>query len=480
MPEALDRLLRRAGRRPEETVAITADGARVSAEALVLRIAGLRPLLGDGRTVGVMAEDGPDWIVAALAMRAAGATLVPLPLFFSDDQIGHIVRDAGVSAIATSSSQAARAATLGRPLVPLDAYVADPIGLDDRGGRLISYTSGTTGRPKGAVIDAGALDTKAFTLAAACRAGPADRHLSILPLSLLLELVCAVHVVLLADAEVAFAPRGAGGWTPQGTGALLDAIAAAAPSVTVLVPALLAAWVEALETTGRRAPASLRLVAVGGAPVAAGLAQRAWDVGLPVHEGYGMTECCSVVALNRPDERRAGTVGRPLPGVAIMIEDGEIVVEDPSLMTGYLGGPPAPRRWHTGDLGAFDDAGRLVVTGRRDDMLVTSLGRNLSPGWPEGMALADPEIAHCVVIDGGNHPRAVVEPALRAASDAADVAATRWRPLPDYARPREVVVVAPGTFLRSGWLRADGSVDRKSLAAAFSPPTAATQPESPI
>ena len=467
MPSALGRLVARARRAPDDAVAFGADGAAVDAATLVDRVAALAAMLGGASSVvGVLAEDGPDWMVAALAARALGATLVPLPLFFSAQQIAFVIADAGVTVIAASPSQVMRAAELGLPIAVIEQRTggegggfAEPV---DRGGPVVAYTSGTTGRPKGVLIASGALDTKAFTLAAACAAGPGDRHFSVLPVSLLLELICAVHVVLLSGGEVAFAPRGQGGWSL----ALPDAAEAAAPTVSVLVPAQLAAWTAALELAGRRAPASLRLVAVGGAPVAAGLAERAWNVGLPVHEGYGLTECCSVVALNRPGERMAGTVGRPLPGVGITVEDGEIVIADPSMMTGYLHGAEAPAVWRTGDLGHFDDRGNLVVTGRRDDVIVTDLGRNVSPGWPEALLLADPAVAHCAVIGGGSYPRAVIEPARADGPGADALAQSRWSCLPDYARPHDIRIVAPGMFGRSGWLRPDGSIDRRAVAAA--------------
>ena len=462
MPEALSRLLCRAALRPSETVAVAADGAMLTAAALVRHVAAVAVRLPSGAIVGMLAEDGPDAMIAVLACRAAGATLVPLPLFFSEAQLGHIVADAGISLVLASAPQAGRAAGLGRPVSVIDGEADATIS--DRGGRIVAYTSGTTGRPKGVVLEATAVDAKATTLVAAVGAGPRDRHLSLLPMSLLLELVCAVHVVLVADATVLLAPRPAPGTTPD-MASLLAAAAAARPTVSVLVPSLLQGLVEALEAAGRRAPESLRFIAVGGAPVAVGLAERAWRVGLPVHEGYGLTECCSVVALNRPGGRVAGTVGHPLSGTAVTIEEGEIVVEDPSVMTGYLHGAPAPRRWPTGDLGRIDDEGRLVVEGRRDDVIVTTQGRNLAPAWPEGLLLADPVIAHCVVAADGSYPCDLVEP-VRDAGAAQAQAATleRWRELPDYARPLRVAFVAPGTFRSSGWLRPDGSIDRRAVA----------------
>ena len=73
-----------------------------------------------------------------------------------------------------------------------------------------------------------------------------------------------------------------------------------------------------------------------------------------MHEGYGLTECCSVVAVNRPGRRKAGTVGEPLPGLDVRIEDGEVVVDGPTVMDGYLHAGRAEQPWRTGDLGSLD------------------------------------------------------------------------------------------------------------------------------
>jgi long-subunit acyl-CoA synthetase (AMP-forming) len=223
------------------------------------------------------------------------------------------------------------------------------------------------------------------------------------------------------------------------------------PTTSVLVPQLLKHWVAELQSVGLTAPSSLRFVAVGGAPVPRQIANAAWSLGIPVHEGYGLSECCSVVALNRPEERRSGTVGRPLRGLSVSIDDGEIVVDGPSIMDGYLGQGPAIRPWRTGDLGTVDRDGLLTVHGRKDSLLVTSFGRNVSPEWIETMLLADPRIAFCGVAGHGEpHLTALLIPAARGATwfaratraDILQLLADRCSDAPDYAVPRDCVVVS--------------------------------------
>ena len=166
----------------------------------------------------------------------------------------------------------------------------------------------------------------------------------------------------------------------------------------VLVPELLVAWVKELQACGNRAPDSLRFIAVGGAPVSPRLATAAWEQGLPVYEGYGLSECSSVVSVNRPDARRAGTVGLPLSGVEVAIDEGEIVVSGPTVMRGYVDEPQTSGSWHTGDLGHFDPDGFLIVTGRKDNVIVTAAGRNINPEWVEDIIAADNSVRRCVVV----------------------------------------------------------------------------------
>jgi long-subunit acyl-CoA synthetase (AMP-forming) len=238
-------------------------------------------------------------------------------------------------------------------------------------------------------------------LAAATQASASDSYLSVLPLPLLLETICSIFIPASIGAYVHFdtdlADRAGRG---DVTG-IAKAFEAYRPTTSVLVPQLLKHWIAELQAAGQQAPSSLRFVAVGGAPVPKQVADVAWRWGIPVHEGYGLSECCSVVAVNRPKERRPGTVGQPLNGLRVSIDKGEIVVDGPSITDGYLGQKSAKRPWPTGDLGAMDRDGFVTVLGRRDNLLVTSFGRNVSPEWIETMVLADPRIALCVVTGHG-------------------------------------------------------------------------------
>jgi long-subunit acyl-CoA synthetase (AMP-forming) len=301
-----------------------------------------------------------------------------------------------------------------------------------------------------------------------------------MPFCLLLEQICALHVPLRVGAPVILANGIAAACARGEHGKLLDAIDRSNASVTVLVPELLRAWVGELRRQGKTAPSGLRFVPVGGAVVSEALAKAAWDVGIPVHEGYGLSECCSVVAVNRPGQRRPGTVGPPLPGLDVEIVHGEIVVRGPSVMDGYFGCTGMAERgtWCTGDLGEFDPAGRLIVHGRKDSMLVTGYGRNVAPEWIEAMVTADSRIANCVLLgDGKPQFAALVVPRPEAAlafdelteRDLAQLVEHLTWAAPDYARPAHVLLVPELEMRRAGLITVNGQPRRDAIANHFAP-----------
>jgi long-subunit acyl-CoA synthetase (AMP-forming) len=337
------------------------------------------------------------------------------------------------------------------------AFIRSPPASTDR----IVYTSGSTGEPKGVLMGGRQLAHAAAALRDASGAGPQDVHLSVLPYALLLESLCGLHVPLLAGASVRILRGGPPAAFP---GLLARAAAEAGATTSVLTPQLLAAWTGALEAGLGPAPASLRFVAVGGAAAPEALLRRARAQGLPAFQGYGLTECGSVVAVNRPGADRPGSCGRPLPGVEVTIaEDGEIVVRSPSVMDGYLGSPAKPAEWRTGDLGALDADGYLSVRGRKDSLIVRPSGRNLSPEWLETMLAAEPRIARAAVTqaaDGGLF--AVLEPTVRGGEREIDVAALLAE-APAYAQPDRLVWLEPGGFAARGLLTANGRPRRAAL-----------------
>lgn len=426
--------------------------------------------------IGLLAENGVDYAIAQLAAWTAGKTVVPLPMFFSAEQLGHIVRDAGLTHAMVTAATNGLAMKLGLVGMAIPISRSEEFVEPAANGGQIIYTSGSTGRPKGVRLTLAQLDKSARMLATATKAIDKDLYLSILPLPLLLETISAICVPIIARASTYFDASTAVSVASGRADAICDAFARHRPTTSVLVPELLSAWTSDLERKHEKAPSSLRFVAVGGAPVSPAAASKAWSAGIPAHEGYGLSECCSVVAVNRPGERKPGTVGRPLEGLDVRIDDGEIVVRGPTVMQGYLNREDAPAEWRTGDLGAFDEEGCLTIHGRKDNLLVTSFGRNVSPEWIESMLLTDARFGACVLVGHGEPLLSVVivptpggatwlsttpkEIVLRTIADLC-------REAPHYAVPSDFVVISKEEALRQGLFTPNGRIRRAALPSVF-------------
>ena len=425
------------------------------------------------RRIASRLDNGPEWLALDLAIRRLGGVHIPLPTFFSAGQVTHALRSSGAECVVTAAGESTPIGAAAQDRLALaDGLVAWRLQSDrpalPEGTACITYTSGTTGQAKGVCLDAASLLTVAGSLVEASRPLSPRRHLCLMPLSTLLENVSGLYAALLSEAQIAVPPLAEIGYTGASgldVPRLLACLHRYQPESAILLPQLLLALVSAAEQ-GHKLPSSLRFLAVGGGRVGPRLLARAAALGLPVYEGYGLTECASVVCLNRPGALRPGSVGRPLPHAVVTVVGGELHVDGVRCL-GYLGedGPP-PGPIATGDLGHIDDEGFVHVTGRSKNVFITAFGRNVSPEWVESELLQHPAFAQAVVWgEARPHNVAVVFPrragttldALRAALDEVNAG------LPDYARVADVVVADAPFSAADGLLTANGRPRRTAI-----------------
>lgn len=431
---------------------------------------------------GIFADNGRAWLAADSDCRERQAVSVPLPSFFTADQLQWAVQSSGMACLLTDRPGLPLWDALGFSLAGKQAGLsclvreALPVSLP-AGTDKITFTSGSTGNPKGVCLSRNAMDAVAGSIAAMMQSIGLDKHLCALPLPVLLENVAGADAARLAGVECVCPSlaeigwNGSSQWEPR---AFLQCVQHRRIGSAILLPQMLKAllpWVAGYDVR------SLQMLAVGGARVAPDLLLQARAAGLPVYEGYGLSECASVVAFNRFGADKPGTVGKPLPHVQVRLNaDSELEVSGATFL-GYLGDAPRePGEWlATGDLAQVDDEGFLSITGRKKHVLISSFGRNISPEWVESELLAQPGILQAAVF-GEARPAlcavvfapALDEPALTAALGAAN------RALPDYAQVRHVIRAAEPfsasfcSYTNSYLATSNGRNKRDAIAAFYS------------
>jgi long-subunit acyl-CoA synthetase (AMP-forming) len=453
MSRVLAAVVRHANANPQATALAGGDVRLTYAElpAEIRRAAGWLAGRLAGRApdapVAVALDNGPAWAVVDLALIALGRPSLPLPPFFTAEQRSHALADAGAAAIVQAEPDHADTTSVAG--APLNAL---PLDLPSRplhaGTAKITYTSGSTGRPKGVCLSLAQMEATAAAIVEVLGCELAGRHLAVLPLAVLLENVAGLYPTLIAGGEYRAEGLEALGFADPfrpDMARFADRIAAAGVTSLILVPELLrglAAHVAAIEL---QLP-SLKFVAVGGAKVSPNLLSAAWAAGLPAYEGYGLSECASVVALNTPAANRRGSVGRVLPHLTLDMADGGELEVGPRPFLGYVAGPAEHGPFRTGDLGGRDGEGFVHISGRKSSLLITGYGRNVAPEWVESELLAQAEIRQALVFgEGAAGLAAVIVPAARTITAAAlaDAVERANAALPDYARVRRWRVAAP-------------------------------------
>lgn len=437
-------------------------------------------LLAQGtRVLATLLDNGSAFVVLDEAAAGAGLVHVPLPPFFTPAQIQHALQSAGVDTLLAPPAAAAAWPALPWQGVRVTDQELRCARLPAQGLPMppgtakITYTSGSTGAPKGVCLRLAAMERVADGVVQALGPLGITRHLSALPFAVLLENVAGLMAARRQGATLITPPLAELGW--QGSSqfdvaAFHATVLRHRPDSLILLPQMVRAWCAWLQHSGQGAPTGLKFVAVGGAAVGAALLTAAHALGIPAYEGYGLSEGASVQTLNLPGAQRPGSVGRPLPHARMRVAaDGEIEIAG-SLMAGYLGDASAPPAWWpSGDLGHIDADGYVHIRGRKKNVLISAYGRNISPEWVE-TALGQQAAIRQAVVFGDGEPSlwAVLWPVqdgtpdavLQSAVDAANAT------LPDYARITRWTRARAPFNAESGYATANGRPQRAAILAA--------------
>jgi long-chain acyl-CoA synthetase len=368
---------------------------RASAE-VARRLAAERIRAGD--RVALMLPNVPEFVAAYYGILRAGAIVVPLDVDLKGGELRAALSDAGASLLIAWRGLLRTADASAWLVAPGsffdDAEPGDAVERDAADTAVIVYTSGTTGRPRGAELTHANLLSNARVVAELFGFGPEDAVLGALPLAHAFGQTCTMNATLLAGARLVLAQR-------------LELLG----GVTVLVgvPSMYARLLAGGPSPRAHA---LRMCIAGGAPLAPDLleaCERA--LGTRLLEGYGLTETSPVASFNRPsDPHRPASIGTPVNGVEMRLRDvsphgvGEIVIRGPGVMKGYWNRPEETRAvlsedgWlRTGDLARVDDDGAFRIVGRAKELIIRD-GRNVYPREIEDVLHGHPDVLEAAVL----------------------------------------------------------------------------------
>ena len=396
--------------------------------------------MAPGDRVAVLADTRPEWMQVAYAIAAGGGIVVPIYATNSPEECHWVLEDAGVRiAVCEDAAQIAKVRGVAHDLDALTHLLTiepvpdeiDLAGLRARGQEVpatereartdavspddvavIIYTSGTTGRPKGCVLTHDNLMSCARQSVELGIVTSEDSTYLFLPLA---------HVYAQTQNVTAHALGSCVSYASAGPAQVMQDLAEVRPTCFPSVPRIYekvhAAFAGAPRTDEVLARVRgafggrIRVAISGAAPIAGEVLEFFHAAGVPVYEGYGLSESTAFGTVNLPDATRLGTIGRPMPfGEVRVADDGELQLRGPHVFAGYWRNPEATAAsftddgWlRTGDIGEIDADGYVRITGRIKDIIITSGGKNIAPAVFENELRQSPFVSH-VVMHGDRRP----------------------------------------------------------------------------
>jgi acyl-CoA synthetase (AMP-forming)/AMP-acid ligase II len=476
LPARISDIPRRIAARTPAAPALVEAGRSWSYAELVRRIDEDARLLCEldvraGDRVMIVGENSVAQVALILACASIDAWAVNVNARLTAPELASIREHSGARRViytsAVSPEAAAHAArdgaqALGGELMagPLNRS-CEPEPVEPGGAQVAAliYTTGTTGRPKGVMLSHRNLLFVAATSSTLRGLTPADRAYGVLPVSHVYGLTSVLLGTLYAGGCLHLAPK-------FSAEAMLDAIRAGGLTIVQGVPAMYARLLELTDGAARPLASKLRFCYAGGSPLDPVLKREVEALlGLPLHNGYGLTESAPTVSQTRLDAPRGDTsVGVPIPGVDVRVVDargedvppgepGELLVRGPNVMKGYYRESALtqaalrPGGWLvTGDMARMDADGALFIVGRTKELIIRS-GFNIYPLEVETVLNAHPSVTQSAVVGratGGGDEEVVafVEPAAGGQLDLDELHAWLAARLAPYKRPSEIVVMA--------------------------------------
>jgi long-chain acyl-CoA synthetase len=488
----LDAFLRHGAERFPEKTAIYYDDTEITYCRLDMEVDRLaNGLLSLGlkhqEMVALMLGNSPDFIRSFFGITRAGGVVVTLNPLYKGEEITYMLNEASAVFLITAPALLPLIQSVWSDIPSLRQVIitehlleqpGDPVDAAKPGDiAACLFTSGTTGKPKGALLSHGnfIFDVQAATSRIEFR--PEDRHLCVLPMFHSFALTATVLCPLYTGGSMAIIPY-------FSSGLVLEEIRSKKLTVFCGIPSMYAAMLPALENADSGDLQSLRLFVSGGAPMPVDIMHKfEKKYGITILEGDGPTETSPVSYVNPLYLRKIGSVGPPLDGVRVSILDendlelpvgeiGEICIQGPNVMQGYLNQPEATAEamkggwFHTGDLGKMDHDDYVFIVDRKKDMIIVG-GLNVYPREVEECLHKHPGVAEAAVIGVPDDLHGEIPMAIIVLKPGEDIASKEFilhcrKLLANYKCPRQVV------FAKELPRTVTGKVDKKRLRKAYS------------